>query len=119
MSDSHTVQPGYASNRIWRVGTVEVDEARHELRVAGRLRPIEAKPLALFETLLSHAGAVVTQEDLLKTVWQGRSVVKESLTTAISKLRAALGDEGSAIVEAEPRERLPGSVCRSSCALLP
>jgi hypothetical protein len=42
--------------------------------------------------LLSSAGAVVRKEDLLETVWPGVLVVDASLTTAVSKLRRALGD---------------------------
>jgi serine/threonine protein kinase/Flp pilus assembly protein TadD len=43
--------------------------------------------------LLLHAGEVVTKDELLDAVWPGLAVVDNSLATAISKLRKALGDE--------------------------
>ncbi len=87
-------------NRIWRVGVAEFDESRRELRLGGQVRTVEPKPLLLLETLLSRAGDIVTKEELLAIVWQDRTVVEQSLTTAVSKLRTALGDQGRAIVEA-------------------
>ena len=100
MPDANHAQPNLPKNRVWRVGAATFDEQRRELRVGGQLRTVEAKPLLLFETLLARAGDVVTKEELLATVWQGRSTVEQSLTTATGKLREALGDEGRAIIEA-------------------
>ncbi len=100
MPDTSPVQPADPKNRIWRVGAAEFDESRRELRVGGQLRTVEAKPLQLLQILLSRAGDVVAKDELLATVWKDRTVVEQSLTTAIGKLREALGDEGRAIVEA-------------------
>ena len=98
MPDTNHPRPD-PQNRVWRVGAAEFDQSRRELRVGGQLRPVEAKPLLLLETLLMRAGNVVTKEELLATVWKGTTVVDQSLTTAIGKLREVLGDEGRAIVE--------------------
>ncbi len=100
MPDAERGQRDPLKNRIWRVGAIEFDEARRELRVGGTIRAVEAKPLLLLETLLARAGDVVRKEELLAIVWQDRTVVEQSLTTAVSKLRSALGDEGRAIIEA-------------------
>ena len=100
MPDANLTEPDLPQNRIWRVGSVEFDQSRRELRVSGLLRTVEAKPLLLLETLLSRAGDVVTKEELLATVWKDRTVVEQSLTTAVGKLRDALGDEGRAMIEA-------------------
>ena len=100
MPDTSPAQPGLPQNRVWRVGAAEFDESRRELRVGGRLRAVEAKPLLILEILLSRAGDTVTKEELLATVWKDRTVVEQSLTTAVGKLREALGDEGRAIIEA-------------------
>ena len=85
--------------RVWIVEDARFDEARRELHVAGRRRSLEAKPLALLHTLLCRAGEVATKDELLRTVWPGVVVTEGSLTTAISKLRAALGPRGRAIIE--------------------
>jgi len=94
--------PQERANRLWRIGDIEFDEARRELRVGGVLREVEAKPLLVFAELLLLGGEIVTGEDLLKAVWPG-STVPQSLTTAISKLRTALGERGRDIVESVPR----------------
>ncbi len=100
MPDAESALPDPLRNRIWCIGSIEFDESRRELRVGGQIRLVEAKPLLLLETLLARAGDVVRKEELLAIVWQDRTVVEQSLTTAVSKLRAALGDEGRAIIEA-------------------
>ncbi len=100
MPDSDRVERDLPQNRVWRVGAAAFDQSRRELRVGGGLRSVEAKPLLLFEILLSRAGDVVTKEELLAAVWRDRIVVEQSLTTAVAKLREVLGDEGRAIVEA-------------------
>ena len=100
MPEPNRAHPDLPPNRVWRVGAVTFDRSLRELRVRGEPRSVESKPLLLFEILLSRAGGVVTKEELLATVWKDRTVVEQSLTTAVGKLREALGGEGRAIVEA-------------------
>ncbi len=85
--------------RIWRFGVVEFDDGRRELRVDGQSCAIEAKPLAVLQELLCQRGAVVTKDELMAALWPG-AAAEQSLTTAISKLRAALGAHGWSIVRA-------------------
>jgi serine/threonine protein kinase len=59
---------------------------------------LEGKPLEILLEMLRHAGEVVTKDELLDAVWPGVAVVEGSLTTAISKLRKALGDQAEVIV---------------------
>lgn len=60
--------------------------------------PLERKPLEVLKLLLSHAGEVVTKEEMLAGVWAGRVVTDATLTKAVAKLRAALGDHDQAII---------------------
>lgn len=48
----------------------------------------------LLETLVDHAGEVLSRNFLINTVWKNRVVGNNSLPTAIYALRAALGDDG-------------------------
>ena len=100
------------SERLWSFAGREFDESRLELRVSGKPVELELKPLEILVQLLLHAGEVVTKDELLDAVWPGLTVVEGSLSTAIYKLRKALGDEESAIVVTVPRVgyRLEGSV---------
>ena len=87
-----------SSGHVWSFAGREFDEARLELRVNGQLVELELKPLEILLQLLLNSGKVVTKDQLLDTVWPGLTVVEGSITTAIHKLRKALGDEDSAIV---------------------
>lgn len=110
--------PASASSDVrlyrWRFGTVEFDEARHELRVAGLAVDIEHKPLQVLSVLLRHVGEVVTKEELFEQVWTGRITVDHVLATAIGKLRKALDAAGEDRIATVPRVgyRLDGPVER-------
>jgi len=89
--------------RLWRFAGAEFDEASWTLRVDGQAIALEGKPLEVLHELLLHAGEVVSKEELLDTVWPGVVVVENSLATAVSKLRKALGEAGDVAVETVPR----------------
>lgn len=91
------------SGCLWSFAGRAFDESRLELRVNGKPVELELKPLEILVQLLLHAGEVVTKDELLDAVWPGLTVVEGSLSTAIYKLRKALGDEESTIVVTVPR----------------
>jgi DNA-binding winged helix-turn-helix (wHTH) protein/tetratricopeptide (TPR) repeat protein len=81
----------------FRLGPWEVDPAARRLarrssRGAEVLR-LEPRVMDLLVALAARAGAVVSREELLDTVWEGAFVTDEALTTAVYQLRRALGDE--------------------------
>jgi DNA-binding winged helix-turn-helix (wHTH) protein/tetratricopeptide (TPR) repeat protein len=85
---------------VYRVGAVQYDEARQEVLVDGQRRSLEAKPLALLQALLVRAGTLATKRELIAAVWGNPDHISEaSLATAMSKLRAALGDKGRDLIE--------------------
>jgi DNA-binding winged helix-turn-helix (wHTH) protein len=75
------------------------------LLVDGRGVTIETKPLELLRALLLRGGELVSKDELLDQIWPDVTVVEASLTTAVHKLRAALGDEhrDSHIVQTVPK----------------
>lgn len=89
--------------RRWRFADAVFDEAAWTLSVAGRPVELEGKPLQVLHELLLSAGEVVTKVELFEAVWPGVHVVEASLTTAVSKLRGALGESGAEIVQTVPR----------------
>jgi non-specific serine/threonine protein kinase len=98
----------------YRFADVEFDEAEGQLRVAGKPIVVEPRPLRLLAELLRHAGEVVTKEELLDSVWEGRPTVDHVLANAVSKLRTALGEQGAARLSTVPRVgyKLAGPVQR-------
>ncbi|HEX7011854.1 MAG TPA: winged helix-turn-helix domain-containing protein [Steroidobacteraceae bacterium] len=87
----------------YRFGTAEFDEARFELRVSDAVIDVQRKPLEILSYLLAHAGEVVTKDELLATVWEGRPTVENVLANAIAKLRSALGPENAERIVTQPR----------------
>lgn len=87
----------------YRFGAAEFDEASFELRVGGLVVELERRPLEVLSLLLRHAGEVVTKEELLDTVWQGRITVENVLANAIAKLRKGLGETLSGQIRTQAR----------------
>jgi two-component system, OmpR family, response regulator RegX3 len=50
-------------------GTVEMDVARHEVRVQGEVVPFPPKEFELLETFLRRKGRLLTREFLIEEVW--------------------------------------------------
>jgi DNA-binding winged helix-turn-helix (wHTH) protein len=91
------------SARVWHFADCEFDELSRELRVQGVPIEVEIKPLEVLRQLLLRPGEVLTKEELVETVWPGLTVVDSSLTTAVSKIRKALGGEESNVIVTIPR----------------
>lgn len=98
----------------YRFADADFDEAAAELRVGGQAVVVEPRPLRLLSELLVHVNEVVTKEELFESVWEGRPTVDHVLANAVSKLRAALGEEAGARIVTVPRVgyRLNGPVQR-------
>ena len=68
--------------------------ARHELRRAGELVPIEARVFELLTYLIRNRERVVSQEDLRMAVWEGRIVSISTISSSMNAVRTAIGDSG-------------------------
>lgn len=79
--------------RRWLFAGCVFDEANWILLVDGRGVAIETKPLELLRALLLRGGELVSKDELLDQIWPDVTVVEASLTTAVHKLRSAVGDE--------------------------
>ena len=55
-------------------------------------RHIEPIVMNVFVVLASHGGGVVTKDQLIDAVWDGRPQADEVITRCISALRRSLGD---------------------------
>ncbi|HUR41517.1 MAG TPA: winged helix-turn-helix domain-containing protein [Verrucomicrobiae bacterium] len=75
-----------------------LDERSLELTVGGVLVHLERKPLEVLLYLLSHAGEVVTKEELAEHIWPGRILTESVLTRCMSLLRQVLKDDDRALI---------------------
>jgi TolB-like protein len=76
-------------------GKYRFDIDRRELRRGGALVELEPKAFDLLAFLVQHRDHVVSKDDLLQAVWDGRIVSESALTTRINAVRRALGDDGA------------------------
>ena len=76
-----------------RFGSFELDEADARLTRAGQPVPLPPRPFAVLCTLARSPRMLVTKDALLDTVWGHRFVTDSVLKTAISEVRAVLGDD--------------------------
>ena len=77
-------------------GNHRLDIERRELRRGIELIELEPKVFDLLAFLVQHRDRVVSKDDLLQAVWDGRIVSESALTTRINAARRALGDDGAA-----------------------
>jgi len=64
---------------------------------------LRAKSLELLIFLVSHAGRVVTKDELLDIVWGGMAVSEDSLSQCIHDVRRALSDVAQNLIRTVPR----------------
>jgi DNA-binding winged helix-turn-helix (wHTH) protein len=74
----------------------ELDEAEARLTCAGQPVPLAPKPFAVLCALARTPRMLVTKNALLDAVWGHRFVTESVLKSAISEVRAALGDDPKA-----------------------
>jgi len=79
-----------------RFDRFELDEADARLTCAGELVPLAPKPFAVLCALARTPHRLATKNALLDTVWGHRFVTDSVLKSAVSELRAALGDDPKA-----------------------
>jgi TolB-like protein/cytochrome c-type biogenesis protein CcmH/NrfG len=129
---------------IFSFDEYEIDVERRELRRAQSPVHVEPQVFDLLVYLVKNRDRVVSKDDLIASVWDGRIVSESTLTSRINAARTALGDSGEeqklirtiarkglrfiGTVNARPArmepsygsDRVPGtSVARSGLALPP
>jgi TolB-like protein/cytochrome c-type biogenesis protein CcmH/NrfG len=71
-----------------------LDVALRELTRGGQSVPVEPQVFDLLVHLIENRDHVVTKDDLIETVWDGRIVSESTLTSRINAARKAVGDSG-------------------------
>ncbi|MET0342401.1 MAG: AAA family ATPase [Polyangiales bacterium] len=75
---------------IYAFADLELDVERNELRRAGKLVKADATVVRLLAALMSKAPRLVTKDELIELVWDGRTVAENVVTVAIARLRKLL-----------------------------
>jgi DNA-binding response OmpR family regulator len=90
--------PADAAGETFRVGDVEIDEARHRVRTPAGDVTLTAKEFDLLAFLARNRAIVFTRERLLDRVWgYERPVDTRTVDSHVKSLRQKLGDAGSVV----------------------
>jgi TolB-like protein len=102
----------------WMFDDCVIDLERRELRRAGTSAAIEPQVFDLLVYLIRNRERVVSKDDLLQAVWQGRIVSDSAMANRINAARAAIGDSGEHqnLIRTLPRKgfRFVGNVIEKS-----
>jgi TolB-like protein/cytochrome c-type biogenesis protein CcmH/NrfG len=71
-----------------------LDVGLRELRRGGESVAVEPQVFDLLIYLVEHRDRVVSKDDLIATIWEGRIVSESTLTSRINAARKAVGDSG-------------------------
>lgn len=71
-----------------------IDIARYRISAGSAAIPLEPKVFDLLVYLIRHRDRVLSREELLQEVWDGREVSDTTLSNHVKSARKALGDSG-------------------------
>jgi two-component system OmpR family response regulator len=81
------------SQAVLRAGTIRLDPAAYDVKVAGRPVYLPPREFELLEYLMRRSGQVVTTEQIRRDVWgPGPGSDSNTITVHVRRLRAKLGD---------------------------
>ena len=90
------------------------DTDRRELHRGADVVPVAPQVFDLLEYLIRNKERVVSKDELVKAIWNGRSVSDAALTTRLNAARTAIGDSGEQqrLIKTLPRKgfRFVGAV---------
>jgi TolB-like protein len=78
-----------------RFADFEIDVAQHELRRSGETVHMEPQVFDLLLHLVRNRERIVSKDELIETVWNGRIVSEAALSSRINAARKAIGDNGN------------------------
>jgi len=79
---------------IYQFGPFELDMAKVELREGEKTRNLEPQVFALLALLVENRERLVSKDEIIDKVWDGRIVSDAAVASRIKSARQALGDDG-------------------------
>jgi TolB-like protein/Tfp pilus assembly protein PilF len=79
---------------LYRFGNFELDTAKAELRANGATRPVEPQVFGLLALLVENRERLVSKDEILEKVWDGRIVSDAAIASRVKSARQALDDDG-------------------------
>jgi TolB-like protein/DNA-binding winged helix-turn-helix (wHTH) protein/Flp pilus assembly protein TadD len=85
----------YPPPMIYRFDAFELDPAAGELRAGDGLVPLEPQVFALLVLLVENRERLVSKDEIVERVWDGRPVSDSAISSRVKAARQALGDDGA------------------------
>ena len=79
---------------IYMFADAELDLDRFELRRAGEAVPVEPQVFSLLTLLVENHERMVSRDEIVERVWDGRVVSEAAISSRIKAARRAVGDDG-------------------------
>jgi len=79
---------------IFRFEDFEIDTARFELRSDGARVHVEPQVLSLLILLAENSARMVSKDEVIEKIWDGRIVSESAVAARIKAARKAIGDDG-------------------------
>lgn len=79
---------------IFRSRTCTIDVDTHEVILDGLLSPTEPQVFDLLVLLVANHHRLVTKDEVVEKIWQGRAISDATLSSRIRAARKAIGDDG-------------------------
>ena len=73
-----------------------LDTDKRELRFGDRLAPVEPQVFALLQLLIENRERVVSRDEIIERIWDGRIVSDSAVASRVKSARQAIGDSGEA-----------------------
>src|ERR687893_1484160 len=73
----------------------ELDPRRQELRREGEVVHVEPQVFDLLTFLIRNRDRIVSKDEILDAIWEGRIVSEAALSSRINAARKAIGDSGT------------------------
>jgi len=79
---------------IFAFGEWELDPELYELRQNGRATKVEPRVFDLLHHLVRNHNRMVTKDEIVDEIWDGRIVTEATISTCLKAARQAIGDDG-------------------------
>ena len=90
---------------IYSFGPFNLDTERFQLKNGDDVVDIEPQVFSVLLCLIENRDRVVTKDEFIDLIWEGRAVSDGTLSTRINAARRAVGDNGKADNCSSPRLR--------------
>ena len=74
---------------------IEIDPAKGEVRRNGEPVDVAPRVFSLLHLLAANAERMVTKDEIVDKVWDGRVISDSAISTSIKEARQAIGDSGA------------------------